>query len=235
MEAPHGAGGFDAVQRPVVLTADEVQAVLAVMEGSRRLMAALLYGCGLRPMECLRLRIRDLDFLRRRLVVRPGEGGKSRIALLPGRLLTPLQEHLLKVRRLHGRDLAAGLGEAWLPSALARRYPRAGREWGWQFVFPSARLSEDARTGKRHRQHVDPAALERAVKDALRRAEVDKPADCHTLRDSFAIHLLERGHDIRQVQELLGQQDAGTTAAYMQVLHRGARTARNSMDALAVG
>lgn len=220
---------------PVVLTADEVQAVLAAMEGTRWLMAALLYGCGLRLMECLRLRVKDLDFLRRQVVVRQGKGGKDRMTMLPDRLLAPLQEHLLKVRKLHERDLVAGKGEVWLPFALERKYPRAHREWGWQYVFPSAKLSEDPRSGKQHRHHIDPNTLQRAVKDAVRQAAVDKPASCHTFRHSFATHLLEGGYDIRTVQELLGHQDVSTTMIYTYVLNRGGRAVRSPIDALAVG
>ena len=217
---------------PVVLTVAEVQRVLARLEGTVWLMASLLYGTGLRLMECVRLRVKDMDFERLEIVVRDGKGGKDRVTMLPGRLVAPLQAHLERVRRLHEEDLAAGYGEVYLPHALARKYPNAAREWGWQYVFPSRNLSVDPRSGVTRRHHADEKALQRAMKRAVREAGIAKPATPHTLRHCFATHLLQSGYDIRTVQELLGHKDVSTTMIYTHVLNRGGRGVRSPLDSV---
>jgi len=189
---------------PVVLTRAETRQVIDGMSGTYQLMAKLLYGSGLRLMECLRLRVKDIDFERHEIIVRDAKGGHERVTMLPASLVAPLQEHLKRVKLLHDQDLAAGHGQVYLPYALDRKYPNASREWGWQYVFPSDRLSIDPRSGITRRHHMDESNLQRAVKDAVRLAHLTKPASCHTFRHSFATHLLESGYDIRTVQELLG-------------------------------
>jgi len=220
------------VRLPVVLTEDEVRRLLAQLTGMKWLMASLLYGSGLRQRECLMLRVKDVDFAYRQVLVREGKGAKDRVTMLPEHLLQPLQEHLGRVRALHRRDLAQGLGEVWLPGALDRKYPRAAREWGWQFVFPSGRLSPDPESGVVRRHHVYPDTLQRAVKGAALAARIAKPVSCHALRHSFATHLLQAGQDIRTVQELLGHADVSTTMIYTHVMNRGARAVRSPLDRL---
>lgn len=215
---------------PSVLTADEVARVLAEMEGRHWLMAALLYGSGMRLMECVRLRIKDVDFGRNEIVVREGKGGKDRRTVLPQSLREPLLAQAAEARRVHARDCEAGHGEVWLPDALARKFPNAAREPGWQYLFPAPRRSSDPRGGAVRRHHVDEKGLQRAVKAACRAAGLDKPASCHTFRHSFATHLLEAGHDIRTVQELLGHKDVATTQIYTHVLGRGASAVRSPLD-----
>ncbi|MGB5146355.1 MAG: integron integrase [Porticoccaceae bacterium] len=206
---------------PVVLTVAEVQAVLGRTTGTAGLMLRLLYGSGLRLMECVRLRVKDVDFDRMQILVRDGKGDKDRVTMLPRSLVEPLREHLVKVRVLHRKDIAEGFGEVYLPYALDRKYPNAGREWAWQYVFPSTKRSIDPRSGAVRRHHADEKVLQRAMKSAVRDADIAKPATPHTLRHSFATHLLERGQDIRTIQELLGHTHVETTMIYTHVLNKG--------------
>lgn len=199
---------------PTVLSQDEVRRLLACMEGRAWLLASLLYGTGMRLMEVLRLRVKDVDFDRREITVRDGKGGKDRHTMLPRSLAEPLQREIDRASTLHAADLAAGFGAVWLPHALARKYPGAPRELGWQYVFPAPRRSRDPRDGRERRHHFDDGVLSRALKRGCREAGVLKPVSAHTLRHSFATHLLEAGQDIRTVQELLGHKDVATTQIY---------------------
>ena len=231
VDAPRDVVAAKAPRRlPVVLTRDEVRAVLAQLSGVYLLMAKLLYGSGLRLMECVRLRVKDVDFAQRQLTVRDGKGMRDRVTMLPDSLSQPLQLHLRSVRRVHEDDLDHGYGAVYLPFALERKYPNAHREWGWQYVFPADRLSADPRGDMTRRHHRDERSLQTAVKQAVRAAGVVKPASCHTFRHSFATHLLEDGYDIRTVQELLGHSDVKTTMIYTHVLNRGGRGVRSPLD-----
>jgi integron integrase len=215
---------------PVVLSEAEVRAVRQQLEGEPALVVGLLYGSGLRLMEALRLRVKDLDVERRELTVRDGKGGKDRLTLLPQTLVPALQEHLLQVRSIHRSDLNAGWGRVLMPYALERKYPNASREWGWQWVFPQQKRWRDPETGHQGRHHLDPSVVQKAVKRAVAAAGVSKAASCHTFRHSFATHLLERGQDIRTIQELLGHKDVSTTMIYTHVLNRGPLGVRSPAD-----
>jgi len=217
---------------PNVLTPAQVRHVIAQLSGTHRLMAQLLYGSGLRLMECVRLRVKDIDFAHRAIIVRDGKGEQDRITVLPDSLIAPLQEHLQRVKRLHEQDLARGYGSVYLPYALDRKYPNASREWGWQYVFPSDRLSTDPRSGIVRRHHIDESTLQKAIRQAAQRAKISKPVSCHTFRHSFATHLLQNGYDIRTVQELLGHKDVRTTMIYTHILQRGGLAVHSPLDAL---
>jgi integron integrase len=217
---------------PVVLTPAEVRRLLGELSGTMGLVASLLYGTGMRLLEALRLRVKDIEFERRELIVRDGKGAKDRVTVLPENLIPPLQEHLAQVHKLHLRDLAAGHGDVWLPDALDVKYPGAPRQWGWQWVFPStaAARSIDPRSGAEHRHHLNETTVQKAVSLAARRAGIIKPCSPHVLRHSFATHLLQAGYDIRTVQELLGHSDVKTTMIYTHVLNRGGRGVRSPLD-----
>jgi integron integrase len=217
---------------PVVLSRQEVQSVLARMRGTPLLVAELLYGAGFRLMEGLRLRVKDVDFDQRKVLVRDGKGRKDRVTVLPNHIEPRLRQHLLKVSRLHAKDLLSGAGFVELPHALARKYPNAASSWPYQWVFPATRTYFDQPTGERRRHHLHPTVIQKAVRDAVRAAGITKPAGCHTFRHSFATHMLQDGYDIRTIQELLGHSDVSTTMIYTHVLNegRGGLPVRSPLD-----
>ena len=217
---------------PVVLTRDEVRSVLAELSDDKRLVATLLYGAGLRLLEALRLRVKDVDLERREITVRSGKGDKDRVTMLPESALGALRRQLERVRARHDRDLARAAGWVELPRAFGRKSPGAGRDWPWQWVFPASRTYTHASTGQRRRHHLHETAMQRAVRDAVRRSRISKRASCHTFRHSFATHLLEDGYDIRTIQELLGHSSVRTTMIYTHVLNRGGRGVRSPADRL---
>jgi integron integrase len=241
------------VHVPVVLTREEVALVISLMEGTPQLVVKLLYGSGLRIMEAMRLRIKDVDFAMKEVTVRSGKGDKDRVTTFPASLTPLLQNHLARVKTLHQQDLAAGLGEVYLPPALNRKYPNAAREWGWQYIFPAREVSVDPRGnqgfdtspsiplpgrggegGILRRQHVDPSVINRAIKGVVRRAQLTKIVSAHTFRHSFATHLLQRGTDIRTIQELLGHNDLKTTMIYTHILQQGGQGVPSPLDDLGV-
>ena len=217
---------------PVVLRKHEVKALLEALEGVHWLMGHLLYGAGLRLMECLRLRVKDIDFSANHIVVREGKGNKDRMTMLPIVVKTPLIAHLTRVQELHQRDLAHGFGSVYLPDALHQKYPNAPKEWGWQWVFPASQISVDPRSGERRRHHEHDSTLQKVVRAATRKVALFKPVGPHTLRHSFATHLLEDGYDIRTIQELLGHKDVSTTMIYTHVLNRGGKGVASPSDRL---
>ncbi|HEU0152718.1 MAG TPA: integron integrase [Arenimonas sp.] len=218
------------VRVPTVLSVDEVRSLLAAMEGRAWLMASLVYGSGMRLMECLRLRVKDVDFGCGELTIREGKGARDRRTVLPASLVQPLQREIGRVQALHAADLREGFGRVWLPHALARKYPNAASEPGWQYLFPSERRSRDPRDGVERRHHLDDQVLSRGMKQAARRIGLAKPVSAHTLRHSFATHLLEAGYDIRTIQELLGHKDVATTQIYTHVLNRGGSGVLSPLD-----
>ena len=215
---------------PVVLTKDEVKLIINQLNGTNWLLANLLYGAGLRLTEALRLRVKDFDFGFKQIVVRDGKGGKDRFTVLPAKLIEPLQKQLQIARKLHDGDLRCGLGKVEMPFALARKYPNAETEWAWQFVFPSKSLSINPRSGKNGRHHVSPSSLQKVFKVALRKSRIPKNASPHTLRHSFATHLLQDGYDIRTIQDLLGHKEISTTMIYTHVLQNNRLGVRSPVD-----
>jgi integron integrase len=219
---------------PVVMTRDEVAAIISLMDGTAQLVAKLLYGSGLRIMEAVRLRVQDIDFQMKQLTVRSGKGDRDRFTTFPATLTPLLQNHLAGVRTLHQQDLAQGHGEVYLPHALERKYPHAPKEWGWQYVFPARDLSVDPRAGVTRRHHIDPRVINKAIKVAVRRAGLTKHISAHTFRHSFATHLLQRGTDIRTIQQLLGHKDLATTMIYTHILQQGGQGVPSPLDDLGV-
>jgi integron integrase len=215
---------------PVVFNREEVRKVLLHLEGTKWIMSSLLYGAGLRVTECIRMRVKDIDFGYDQIIVRNGKGQKDRITILPEMTKEPLIKHFEKVKSIHDNDLKSGFGRVDLPFALSRKYPHADREWAWQYVFPSSKLCRDPYSGVLVRHHVHSSVLQRAVKSSVRQAGIVKPGSCHTFRHSFATHLLEDGYDIRTVQELLGHKDVTTTMIYTHVMNKGAKAVRSPLE-----
>jgi integron integrase len=222
------------VNVPVVMTRDEVATVLVLMEGTPQLVAKLLYGSGLRIMEAVRLRVKDIDYAMKQLTVRSGKGDKDRFTTFPATLIPFLQNHLARVKTLHQQDLAQGHGAVYLPHALARKYRQTATEWGWQYVFPARDVAVDPRSGVTRRHHVDPSVINKAIKVAVRRAGLTKTISAHTFRHSFATHLLQRGTDIRTIQHLLGHNDLATTMIYTHILQQGGQGVPSPLDDLGV-
>jgi len=217
---------------PVVLTQREVREMLLNTSGTMWSVCSLLYGTGMRLLECLRLRVKDIEFARHEIIVRAGKGNKDRVTMLPENVIVPLQDQLARVKKLHERDCAAGFGDVRLPFALDVKYKNAAKEWGWQWAFPSNVRSIDPRTGIERRHHLYPESVQRAVRDAAKRTDITKPCSPHILRHSFATHLIQAGYDIRTVQELLGHKDVSTTMIYTHVLNKGGKGVRSPLDQL---
>lgn len=217
---------------PVILSKQEIQAVLSELEGTMWLMVSLLYGSGLRVMECLRLRVADIDFDRQEILVRDPQGYKNRTTLLPGTLVHPLKTHLASIEVLHAEDLSKGLGEVWMPEGLAKRYPNAGKDWQWQYVFPSSRLSVAQQSGDVYRHHADEKPIQRAVKNVAKQLGIKKAVTPNTLRHSFATHLLEGGHDLQTVQRLLGHANEANTKVYTQLVNTGGSGVSSPLDVI---
>jgi len=215
---------------PVVLAKDEVQRLLANLNGTYKLIAQVMYGGGLRLMETMRLRVKDIDFGNRQLLVRDGKGENDRFTILPDSLIEPLRTHLNYVKSLHEKDLAEGFGSVYLPYALDRKSPNANKEWIWQYVFPASDISTDKRSGVTRRHHIHESVFQKSIREAARRAKIDKHVTPHTFRHSFATHLLQNGYDIRTIQELLGHKDVKTTMIYTHVLQRGASAVKSPLD-----
>jgi integron integrase len=222
----------DSRKLPLVLTRDEVKKVLAGLEGRDHLILSLLYGTGMRLLEGLRLRVKDIDLAQHQITIRDGKGGKDRVTMLPASLEPALRSHLRNTKALHAQDLAAGYGRVYLPNALDKKYPTAAAEWGWQYVFPAPTRSLDPRSGVMRRHHLNERQLQKSFRDAVRKSRIAKPATVHTLRHSFATHLLMSGYDIRTVQELLGHKNVKTTMIYTHVLNRGGRGVQSPLDTL---
>ncbi len=222
------------VRIPVVMTRDEVSQVISVMNGVPQLIVKLLYGSGLRVAEVLRLRVQEIDFSMKQLTVRGGKGDKDRLTTFPASIIPFLQNHLEKVKLLHQRDLDQGYGEVYLPHALSRKYKNAAREWGWQYVFPSSRLSTDPLSGIVRRHHIDPSVVNKTIKRAVRLVGIDKRITAHTFRHSFATHLLQRGTDIRTIQELLGHNDVKTTEIYTHIIKQGGQGVVSPLDDMGI-
>ena len=215
---------------PIVLSKNEVELILSYLTGKHRLMVQILYGSGLRLKECLRLRVKDLDFERGQIIIIDGKGNKDRETMLPEKIQPILKDHLDKVKVIHEKDLKEGLGEVYLPYALERRYKSAAKDWRWQYVFPSSRISKDPRSGKNRRHHAYENTLQKAIKTAAKKAGINKLVGSHTFRHSFATHMLENGYDIRTVQELLGHEDVSTTQIYTHVMKKGGLGAKSPLD-----
>ena len=215
---------------PVVFSPAEAKSVLANMNGVNKLMASLLYGTGMRLMECIRLRVKDVDFSNNRIIVRDGKGNKDRVTILPETLIDILKLQIKRVKIIHEQDLLDGFGSVYLPYAIERKYPSAEKSFGWQYLFPASKNSKDPRTGKIHRHHINESVLQKAVKSAIQKIKFKQPASCHTFRHSFATHLLANGYDIRTIQELLGHENVKTTMIYTHVLNKGGLAVRSPLD-----